>query len=206
MKTFQTFLSLLFLSLFLWTCIDESALPNIEAIQEIEAQDNGNRGNASDIEVFFRKQFETNNIEEYRIFAIKTDKADAFTVEDAQEMATERYTPVGINETYPIKGKVLAADAKDTDGDLITEGVLYRFAVLTVAKDKKQFKNTLVVDKDDFELKTNNLIFDYSKEFSAGSGSLSIDKEGNLYMADFNVIHKLGVTYVQSEFPIHKIA
>ncbi|MEM8526619.1 MAG: hypothetical protein AAGG68_18390 [Bacteroidota bacterium] len=50
------------------------------------------------------------------------------------------------------------------------------------------------------------MIADYSKEFEAGSGSLSIDQEGNLYMADFNVVFRVGATYVQSEFPIHKIA
>ncbi|MEN0045597.1 MAG: hypothetical protein AAF806_00925 [Bacteroidota bacterium] len=204
-NTLQT-LFLLVLSFFLWTCIDESALPELEGIQEIEAQDNGNRGNASDIEVFFRKQFETNDIQEYRIFAIKSDKAAAFSLEDANAMPTDKYTQVGLNETYPIKGKVLAADAKDTDGDIITERVLYRFAILTVAKDKKQFKNTLVIDEDDFELKTNNLIFDYSKEFEAGSGSLSIDQEGNLYMADFNVVYRVGSPPIQTEFPIHKIA
>lgn len=205
MNTFRNTLLILISSFALWTCTDESALPALEGIQEIEAQDNGNRGNASDIEVFFRKQFETNDIQEYRIFAIKSDKAAAFSLEDANAMSTEKYTQVDINETYPIKGKVLAADAKDTDGDLITERVLYRFAILTVAKDKKQFKNTLVVDEDDFELKTNNLIFDYSKEFEAGSGSLSIDKEGNLYMADFNVIYRAGSPFLQTEFPIHKI-
>jgi len=198
--------SILILSFSLWNCSDENALPAIEVIKDIEAQDNGNRGNASDIEVFFRKQFETNNIQEYRIFAIKSDKASVFTLEDANAMPSEKYTQVNINETYPIKGKILAAEAKDTDGDVITEGVLYRFAVLTVAKDKKQFKNTLVVDEDDFELKTNNLIFDYTKEFEAGSGSLSMDKEGNLYMADFNIIFSVGNPYFQSEFPIHKIA
>ncbi|MEM8526620.1 MAG: hypothetical protein AAGG68_18395 [Bacteroidota bacterium] len=153
MNTYLTKLTLLFiLSFTLWTCTDDTALPALESIKEIEPQDNDNKGDASDIEVFFRKQLETNNIQEYRIFAIKSDKAAAFTLEDANAMPTERYTQVGINETYPIKGKVLAVDAKDTDGDVITEKILYRFAVLTVAKDKKAFKNTLVVDEDDFEL------------------------------------------------------
>lgn len=201
-----TYLSLVLLCSFaFWHCADDTDLPNIEGVERIEAKDNGNKGDGSDIEVFFNKQFVINNIEEYRIFAIKANKATAFGLEDANGMSVERYTSVTINETYPVKGKTLTADTKDTDGDLITEGVSYRFAVLTIAKDKKQFQNTLVVDTDDFELRTNNLIFEYSSEFEASSGGLSIDSEDNLYMAEFNVVYRAGGPPINSEFSIHKI-
>ena len=66
------------LVLFQTACSDtgeEETLSPIDNVSNITVQDNGNSGNASDIEVNFRKQTETTEIREYRVFLSKTNNA-----------------------------------------------------------------------------------------------------------------------------------
>ncbi|MEM9848609.1 MAG: hypothetical protein AAF847_12010, partial [Bacteroidota bacterium] len=68
--------------LLLFACSDE-AVPIIEAVSAVEVQDNGNKGNGSDIEVHWKKQLSTTDIKEYRVFAMKAEKAVDFDIEKA---------------------------------------------------------------------------------------------------------------------------
>ena len=199
-------LALLIVVASLQSCDKQEILgPPIETVLDITPKDMANQGDGSDIEVFFTKQFDTEDILEYRIIALKVDAASAFTLEIAENLASEEYRRVAPNDIYPIKGLQLDATSTDTDGDLITVNTPYRFAVLTVSKEPSRVSNALLVDEVDFVLRTNNLIFAHTDELSFGSNSLAIDAEDNLFMGDFNIHAQLGNSDSPVEFAIHKI-
>jgi len=179
--------------------------PPIEGVFDIFPKDIANQGDGSDIEVFFSKQFITEDIEEYRVIALKVDAVTALSLEVAENLSQEKFRRVVPEDIFPIKGLRLDANMMDTDGDLITVNTPYRFAVLTVSKDPSRVSNSLLIDDDDFVLRTNNLIFEHTTELSFGSNSLAIDAENNLYMGDFNIHAQLGSTDSPAEFAIHKI-
>lgn len=189
--------------LLLFACSDE-AVPIIEAVSAVEVQDNGNKGNGSDIEVHWKKQLSTTDIKEYRVFAMKAEKAVDFDIEKANQATAEQYISVDVDEVYPLRGKKLQATSTDMDGDLFVEQVPYIFAVLTVVKHPEKLNNALAIAEQVFTLRTNNQIVGYTSEFDGGSGSLSIDDAGNLYMADYNIHARLGQTSTK-DFAIYKI-
>jgi len=103
-------LGVLMLSFFMAACGNDEAPTPIDLISEIIISDNSNNGNGSDIEVNFSKQLSTNQIKEYRIFAIKATKAAGFSIEQANSIDPERYTSVAPDDIYKIKGRVLEAE------------------------------------------------------------------------------------------------
>ena len=114
------------LVLFQTACSDtgeEETLSPIDNVSNITVQDNGNSGNASDIEVNFRKQTETTEIREYRVFLSKTNNAASFDIKVAQNsIAYESALPEDI---FPVQGLALTSDFVDTDGDKIIEQESY---------------------------------------------------------------------------------
>ncbi|MEL6256883.1 MAG: SMP-30/gluconolactonase/LRE family protein [Bacteroidota bacterium] len=185
----QLLVLLLFISpLYFFSCEGEAPEPvDFGPVSEIVVMDNGNIGNASDIEINFKKQLDLKNIGEYRIFAIKAASASSFTLEMANDMASDRYTSIRTDETYPVKGKELTAQSMDTDGDVINTNETYRFAILTVAEDSRASDNTLAISEADFQLTVNNLLTDHTREQEIGAGSLLLGPSGQLWMGDYNI-------------------
>ncbi|MDW3647097.1 MAG: SMP-30/gluconolactonase/LRE family protein [Bacteroidia bacterium] len=185
----QLLLLLLFISpLIFISCEGEVPEPiDFGPVSEIIVMDNGNVGDASDIEVNFNKQLDLQNIAEYRLFALKSNRVANFGLEIAGAMASERYTLIQTDETYPVKGKELTAQSKDVDGDIINANESYRFAILTVAEDSRISENTLAISEQDFQLTVNNLLIDHTREQEIGAGSLLMGPSGQLWMGDYNI-------------------
>ena len=180
------------LVLFQTACSDtgeEETLSPIDNVSNITVQDNGNSGNASDIEVNFRKQTETTEIREYRVFLSKTNNAASFDIKVAQNsIAYESALPEDI---FPVQGLALTSDFVDTDGDKIIEQESYIVSVLSVAKDNKMFSDAFLKTSSPFQIRKNNLIKNHTQILEVGMGSLAIDASDNLYMATNNIISEI---------------
>ena len=85
----------------------------------------------------------------------------------------------------------MSADAIDSDGDEISEGQPYRFAVLTIPKNRDTWNPSLEFSAQDLILSQNNQVKDFSSQLSLGSGSLAIDQDGKLAMATYDIIGDL---------------
>jgi hypothetical protein len=108
----------------------------------VTADDIDNNGDGSDLEVSFDSQRGQNTrIESYRVMAVKSSDASSFTLSDAN--AVTHYTTVYRIEDAPSYTVVLSADAKDIDGDAITEDVSYKVFVLSVADGINATENAL---------------------------------------------------------------
>jgi len=100
------------------------------AVTIVNAYDNANNGNASDIKVSFEKVDET-QISSYRVFVVKNDLADSFKLETANNIQNESYyeiNPIGTNIEIS-----LPTNLKTSDGDFIIENEIYRIFVQSVA-------------------------------------------------------------------------
>ncbi len=185
------------LTLLLAACRKEDPV-ELETTDMIVAADIDNKGNGADIEVNFRKQFEINGVLEYHIFVIKAADADTYDIPKLTNLDADRFTVARPEEIFPLQGKVLTESARDTDGDLIVEGISYRFAVLSLPRNRDNHLPSLTISQDALTLSKNNIVHRYGNELEGGAGCLSIDSEGNLAMTDYNILWELFDTDDQS--------
>ncbi|KOP64598.1 copper amine oxidase [Bacillus sp. FJAT-18019] len=118
---------------------------------DVVGRDNGsNSGDGRDLSVSFKKPTDQKNIQEYRIFVVKSGKANSFTPSIATGITDEnRYTVVGTNkEDY---SSSLTDSRKDTDGDIIRNLEPYKVFVLSVSTQGPN-NNALSAPSLEFEL------------------------------------------------------
>ncbi|MFC7677915.1 stalk domain-containing protein [Paenibacillus sp. GCM10028914] len=97
----------------------------------VEVQDIGDNDNGSDLQVKFTRSSDYSNISEYRILVVKNSKAGNFNLTAAN--AVNDYTKeTSQNGTIT---RTLAANAKDTDGEAIKDGIEYSVFVLAIGKN-----------------------------------------------------------------------
>ena len=97
-------------------------------------------GNASDILVDFKKAYNEETVNEYRVFIVKAAGADDFDIETANTIT--HYTtiiPDG-SDIYSINPN---DNALDTDGDVVAEGDSYNIFVISVADGTISQANSL---------------------------------------------------------------
>ena len=168
--------------------VQEEPLQSLANISEIKVLDNNNNGDASDIEVNFKKQTETNDVLEYRVFLTKAS-ASSFDLASAQNSRSyERALPEDI---FTVQGLVLSSNFTDTDGDKITDQESYIASVISVPKNKDLFNDAFLKTSVPFQIKENNLIKNHTQPLEVGMGSLTIDGSNNLYMAANNIISEI---------------
>lgn len=176
----------------LYSCSElepEASLRSLSNISDIIVLDNGNAGDASDIEVNFTKQEKTDEILEYRVFMTKTEVSNTFGLKEAQ--TSTAYGRAMPEDVFLVEGLFLNSSFTDTDGDLITDQNSYTISVLSVSKDRAIVSDAFTKDTKAFRLKQNNLIKNHTKVLDVGMGSLAIDDSDNLYMATSNIISEL---------------
>lgn len=100
------------------------------AATNVAASLNGATGTSSDIEVTFTRPSNEDNVSEYRILAVPSDRSAAYSLADAN--AASSYTSVSKAGTGQIR-QGLSAGSRDVFGNAITTGGKYRLYVLTVA-------------------------------------------------------------------------
>ena len=178
--------------------------PSLEKVKNIVVQDNGNVNDASDIEVNFDEQIDQSNIAEYRVMAIKAESANAFSVDDAVQLSTDRYGSVTPANIFPLKGLSYSSSSLDVDGEVIHSDQEYRFAVLSVPIDGELNSPSLLIDPEAFQLTINNQVVNHTGEFEGGAGSISIDDNDNLYMGSYNIVTHL-VGDETPAYPVYRI-
>lgn len=186
------------------SCDSEDPLP-LESIRDIIVADNGNNGDASDIEVFFTKQLDVGGIAEYRAMLIKVDQAGEFSAAQAAAIQAPGYEAAFPEDVFPVKGIKLTSSTLDTDGDPITPSQFYHIGVMSVSNDSKSAQHSFLLSETVFSLSNNNIVSNFSTEMSAGTSSLTLDADGNIFMGDYNIIAHLSGSR-SPEFQMRRIA
>lgn len=106
----------------------EQSLP---AVIDVKVADISNNGNGRDLHISFSKLAEEKNLSEYRVFVVKSDKAQSFELKQAKE--NKHYTTIA--KTGANIAQSLAWNATDTDGHTIKNDVSYQVFVMSVAKE-----------------------------------------------------------------------
>lgn len=134
------------------TPIKAGATYDIDLVADsIIATDISNNGNGLDLNVSFNKANIELGIQEYRIIAVKSSNANSFSVSDAN--ATSFYKsiiPNGNNIEI-----TLDEISKDSDGDIIEEGVEYNIFVLTTPDLVDLFNSNLSLPSNNVTLMSN---------------------------------------------------
>jgi len=208
MKIYQSAYSIVFICLLILTLSCGESENNVEPINNVKnitVDDNGNAGNGSDIEVNFEKPTNITGIAEYRIIITKSSKASSFNIEDANGLTSALYSSVLPPNIFPVKGLVLKADAKDSDGDLINDQETYVASVLSVSIDDDEASNAFLRSPQTFKLENNSQLKNHAQSIEYGGGSMTIDSRDNLFMATYDVISELGLPDTTRAFPVLKI-
>ena len=120
---------------FLLSCSGDEDKLELTTISNIIILDNGNEGTGADIEVNFSKQLSPQGISEYRVFLIPSNSAGTLDIATALELNEELYTSAEYSDVFPIQGIRLSSTSKSTDGAIISTGIAYDVAVLTMAEE-----------------------------------------------------------------------
>ena len=176
------------------SCQEDVPLIDLDIVSEIVVNDNGNEGNGSDIEVNFRKQPNSEDVGRYRVFVLKDNGSTSFDVNAALDVNQPAYIEAQASDVFPLRGIKLSSQTTDVDGELINENTSYRIAVASLPKNEETHSAVLNIATSNFQLSVNNQVNDQSREMSAGAGSLIVDNEDNLIMADYNIIEDLSNT------------
>ncbi|MBB3129974.1 hypothetical protein FHS19_004679 [Paenibacillus rhizosphaerae] len=103
--------------------------------------DISNYGDGRDLRVNFNKVSDESRIGSYRIFVVKDSKAGSFSLSAANNVPSAYYTQVG--KTGYNLSQVLSSGARDVDGSLIANGVVYRVFVMAVGTGSYSGSNAL---------------------------------------------------------------
>lgn len=156
---------------------------NVEiGISFLTVIDADNAGNASDFRITFGPSDNEEAVSEYRVIVAKSSSASVMELAAANALATSRYfriSPTGSEiDIRP------GADLQDSDGEDITEGVIYRIFILTVADGNTVTENHLFLSGTNITLAQTDIL-ETMVELPIGTGGLLVDEEGNIYCADF---------------------
>lgn len=101
----------------------------VGAASNVTANDVNDQGDGRDLRVTFNRASNETYVSQYRVFVVKASKYGSFNLNAANSSGF--FTPVNRNGfTLTVD---LGAGARDTDGELIRNGVAYRVYVLSVA-------------------------------------------------------------------------
>lgn len=107
----------------------------------VSISDVSDYGDGRDLRVAFDRATNEPVVSQYRIMVVKDSKASAFNINAANGVSSANYTAV--NKTGSNIAQTLSASARDTDGELIRNGVPYRVFVLTVGSGTSSSTNIL---------------------------------------------------------------
>lgn len=115
----------------------------VEAVTNLEVGDIADNGNASDLQVSFKKAANESNISKYRIMIIKDRDADDFSLSKANAVSSSYYQE--INKTGADLSLRLdpSLHVAGTSGELVKEGTAYRVFVLSVGSKGTSAANAL---------------------------------------------------------------
>ncbi|RXI96520.1 hypothetical protein DS745_22695 [Anaerobacillus alkaliphilus] len=103
---------------------------SILSVTDVRTADVGNFNDGRDLHISFTKLADEKNLEHYRVFVVKSDKAKNFQLANAIE--NKHYTTIA--KTGANIAQTLGSSARDTDGQLIGNNVNYQVFVMSVGK------------------------------------------------------------------------
>lgn len=172
----------------------------LEEAFKVHGRDNGNQGDASDIEINYN-QYGLDDIKGYRAFVVKSQKASTHDLDFLQSLEESKYIDLAVNEVIPSRGKRLPASFLDSDGDIIQVDLPYKIAVISLPKDPSTFLPVLAYSDEDIVLSRNHLVTDFTDRLELGGGQLAINSEETLVLASYDVINDLNTAFPeQSKF------
>ncbi len=102
-----------------------------EAVKNVAAADVNNFGDGRDLQVSFSKVANETTISEYRIFVVRVSDASSFDLAKANAVSAGNYTTVAKKGTNI--SQTLASNARDVNGNLIENSVVYQVFVMSVS-------------------------------------------------------------------------
>ncbi|WP_353777637.1 hypothetical protein [Winogradskyella sp. 3972H.M.0a.05] len=162
-----------------FSLIDPSSQP-LQPVSSISIVDNTNNGNASDIDTSFQPAAFSAQLSMYRIYVVKN--ANTLDLATALTVISGRYAELA----SALSQAVLPSDLKDVDGDDIIEGEIYKLFVLSVHEEDETL-SALSNPSSSFTIERTNLVSTLVQTINIGTGGVSVDQAGNVYVADFGV-------------------
>ncbi len=119
-----------------------SSTVSASAVTGVEAEDVGDNGNGSDLQVcFLQADGENQKIDSYRVMIVRSASASSFNLTSANAVTAAYYT---VLDKTGADSYMLSMDgAKDTTGHSITNGIAYKVFVLSVADGSNATVNGL---------------------------------------------------------------
>jgi len=118
--------------------------------EAINVEDNSNYKDGRDLYIEFERPVTELGINSYRIFLVKSDSADSFTLNYANSLPDSLSKEI-LTDTLDYS-LFLDSTSYDVDGDLITEFVPYKIFILSVVDGVNLTENLLSVPSDEIIL------------------------------------------------------
>ena len=206
-STLILFLSSFLFLLLLNNCKNEDdnnpgPVPN-SSITSLTVSDIGDAGNGTDLQISFSKITNELKIKEYQIFVVPSAESASFNLEKAEGISTENLftvAPTGNNVSIN-----LAADSKNTSGELITNDIPYKVFVMSVTIDPNIYLNALSAASEEITLVDNGVgpnignISSLSVEDTANEGNGSDLKVSFSKVSDESLIDEYRIIVLKSD-------
>ncbi|MDK8183502.1 copper amine oxidase N-terminal domain-containing protein [Paenibacillus sp. UMB4589-SE434] len=129
---------------------------SVTAVTNVVARPISANGTARDIEVNFLTPASEANVAEYRIFIVRSDQANSFTLNTANQIYEWGYTRVAKQGNYAFARQQLSDNTRDITGNVITAGVAYKAFVLTISDNRSNPVNALSAASAEIALLNQN--------------------------------------------------
>ncbi|WP_028547161.1 copper amine oxidase N-terminal domain-containing protein [Paenibacillus taiwanensis] len=129
---------------------------SVTAVTNVMARPIGVNGTARDMEINFLTPASEDNVAEYRIFIVRSEQANNFTVNTANHIYDWGYTRVAKQGNYAFARQQLSDNTRDITGNVITAGVAYKAFVLTVSANQTNPVNALSAASAEIVLLNSN--------------------------------------------------
>ncbi|MFJ7887610.1 stalk domain-containing protein [Lysinibacillus xylanilyticus] len=119
----------------------------VEAVTQVKLFTDGNTGTYSDFRISFNKANKENNVKEYRVFMVPSDKVEGFKSSYAELVNEKNYTSIQLNQNT---NGVSLASMNDVYGNEINTSFNYHAVIMTVANSGSS--NVLSLPSNQFRL------------------------------------------------------
>jgi len=119
----------------------------VEAVTQVKLFTDGNTGTYSDFRISFNKANKENNVKEYRVFMVPSDKVEGFKLFYAETVNEMNYTSIQLNQNT---NGVSLASMNDVYGNEINTSFNYHAVIMTVANSGSS--NVLSLPSNQFRL------------------------------------------------------
>ncbi|WP_127589645.1 copper amine oxidase N-terminal domain-containing protein [Paenibacillus lautus] len=128
---------------------------SVNGATNVKASDVSDYGDGRDLQVSFTRAQNESNVNNYRVFAVKTKDAANFNLAAAKSVASQNYTTVSkTSTTNTTLSTTLSSSARDTSGELIRSGVAYTVFVQSVSSNESVLASNLSSGSSSITLNT----------------------------------------------------